>query len=103
MKSVKGILAIVIAASMLSVVGCASTSSRESTGEYIDDSAITAKVKSAIFNEPSLKVAEITVQTYKSDVQLSGFVNSNADIYTAGSLARAVKGVGSVKNDLRLK
>lgn len=103
MKSVKGILAIVIAASMLSAVGCASTSSRESTGEYIDDSAITAKVKSAIFNEPSLKVAEITVQTYKSEVQLSGFVSSNADIYTAGSLARSVKGVASVKNDLRLK
>ena len=93
----------VIAASMLSAVGCASTSSRESTGEYIDDSAITAKVKSAIFNEPSLKVAEITVQTYKSAVQLSGFVGSNADIYTAGSLARSVKGVESVQNDLRLK
>jgi osmotically-inducible protein OsmY len=103
MKSVKGIFAVIIAASMLFAIGCASTSSHESTGEYIDDSAITAKVKSAIFNEPSLKVAEITVQTYKSDVQLSGFVGSNADIYTAGSLARSVKGVGSVQNDLRLK
>src|SRR2546423_1662560 len=103
MSSVKGFFAMVIAASMLSAVGCASTSSRESTGEYIDDSAITAKVKSAIFNEPSLKVAEITVQTYKSAVQLSGFVGSNADIYTAGSLARSVKGVESVQNDLRLK
>ena len=103
MKSVKGIFAIVIAASMLSAVGCASTSSSESTGEYLDDSAITAKVKSAIFNEPSLKVAEITVQTYKSAVQLSGSVGSNADIYTAGSLARSVKGVASVQNDLRLK
>ena len=103
MTSAKRIFAILIAASMLFAIGCASTSSQESTGQYVDDSAITAKVKTAIFNEPSLKVAQINVETYKSVVQLSGFVDSTADIYTAGSVARSVKGVASVKNDLRLK
>jgi len=103
MTSVKRLFAIFLAASMLFAIGCASTSSQESTGEYLDDSAITAKVKAAIFNEPSLKVAQINVETYKSVVQLSGFVNSTDDIYKAGSVARSVKGVASVKNDLRLR
>ena len=103
MNAAKRFFAIFIAASMLFALGCASTSTQESTGEYLDDATITTKVKTAIFNEPSLKVAQISVETYKSVVQLSGFVNSSADISTAGSVARAVKGVASVKNDLRLK
>jgi len=94
---------ILFAAALLLATGCASTSNRESTGQYIDDSAITTKVKKAIFDEPSLKVAQISVETYKSVVQLSGFVDSAAQIGTAGSVARAVEGVTSVKNDLRLK
>jgi osmotically-inducible protein OsmY len=92
-----------IAASMLFAIGCASTRTQESAGEYIDDSTITSKVKSAIFNEPSLKGWDINVETYKSVVQLSGFVNSTANVNTAGSVARSVKGVVSVKNDLLLK
>jgi osmotically-inducible protein OsmY len=103
MTSVKRLFATLIAASMLFAIGCASTSSQESTGEYFDDATITAKVKTAIFNEPSLKVAQINVETFKSVVQLSGFVSTTADIGTAGSVARAVKGVASVKNDIRLK
>jgi hyperosmotically inducible protein len=99
----KRLSAVFIAASMLLAIGCASTSTRESTGEYIDDSTITSKVKAAIFNEPSLKGWQINVETYKSVVQLSGFVNSSADITTAGSVARSVKGVVSVKNDILLK
>lgn len=83
--------------------GCASTSSQEGTGEYIDDSIITAKVKTAIFNEPTLKSAEINVETFKGVVQLSGFVNSQADINKAVEIARGVKGVTSVKNAMRLK
>jgi len=94
---------ILFAAALLLATGCASTSNRESTGQYIDDSAITTKVKKAIFDEPSLKVAQINVETYKSVVQLSGFVDSPAQIGTAGSVARAVEGVTSVKNDLRVK
>src|SRR3954463_11455312 len=94
---------ILIAASLLLAAGCAATTTRESTGQYIDDSSITTRVKKAIFDEPSLKVAQINVETYKLVVQLSGWVDSTAQIGTAGALARAVDGVTSVKNDLRLK
>jgi osmotically-inducible protein OsmY len=85
------------------VVGCASTSSREGTGEYVDDSVITAKVKASIFNEPTLKSTEINVETFKGDVQLSGFVAQPADAQKAAQIARGVKGVTSVKNDIRVK
>ena len=85
------------------IVGCASTSKKEGTGEYIDDSVITTKVKAAVLNEPTLKSAEINVETFKGVVQLSGFVNSEADIAKAASLAKGIKGVTSVKNDMRLK
>ena len=93
-----------VAALMLStIVGCASTAKQESTGQYVDDSAITAGVKAAIVNAPTLKVAEINVETFKGTVQLSGFVSSAENIATASSVARSVNGVKSVKNDLRLK
>jgi osmotically-inducible protein OsmY len=91
------------AASVLTVVGCASTPTKESAGEYIDDAAITTKVKASIFNEPTLKSTEINVETYKGTVQLSGFVAQPADITKAGEIARGVKGVQSVKNDIRVK
>jgi len=92
-----------IVALMLSALGCASTSQQASTGEYIDDSVITTKVKTAIFNEPSLKVNQITVETYKNVVQLSGFVDSEASMSKAVAIARSVEGVSSVKNDMRLR
>ncbi len=99
----KTLSALFLAITLVSVVGCASTSQQAGTGEYIDDAVITTKVKAAIFNEPSLKSAEINVETFKGVVQLSGFVNSQADISKAVSLARSVKGVTAVKNDMRLK
>ena len=99
----KRFFATFIAASMLFAAGCASTSTQESTGEYIDDTTITTKVKTAIFDDPSLKVFQINVETYKSVVQLSGFVRTNAEVSKAGSLARSVKGVVSVKNDILLR
>jgi osmotically-inducible protein OsmY len=99
----KRTIAAILAASMLIGAGCASTKTQESTGEYIDDTTITTRVKTAIFNEPTLKVAQINVETYKAVVQLSGFVDTRADINTATSVARAVQGVASVKNDIRLK
>ncbi len=95
------ILSLVAAVSALSA--CASTSRSEGTGEYVDDTVITAKVKAAVFNDPSLKSSEINVETFKGRVQLSGFVNSQADIARAVSVTRAVKGVTSVANDMRLK
>ena len=88
---------------MLSALGCGSTPQQSSTGQYIDDTAITTKVKTGIFNEPSLKSGQITVETYKSVVQLSGFVDSTASMDKAVAIARSVQGVSSVKNDMRLK
>jgi osmotically-inducible protein OsmY len=88
---------------LLTAAGCASTEKHEGTGEYVDDSVITTKVKAALLNEPGLSSAEINVETFKGVVQLSGFVTSRADINKAIEIARNVKGVNSVKNDMRLK
>ncbi len=95
--------AIFTATVAFTIVGCSSTGTRESTGEYVDDSVVTGKVKAAIFNEPSLKATEINVETYKGDVQLSGFVAQAQDAQKAAEVARGVKGVNSVKNDIRVK
>jgi osmotically-inducible protein OsmY len=103
MKHLKYLSTIILAVVFTAMLGCASTSKHEGTGEYIDDSVITTKVKAAVLNEPTLKTTEINVETYKGVVQLSGFVNSEADISKAAELARAVKGVTSVKNDMHLK
>jgi len=88
---------------LAALLGCASTPKQEGTGEYLDDTVITTKVKAAVFSEPSLKSAEINVETFKGVVQLSGFVSSRADINKAVEVARSVQGVESVKNDMRLK
>lgn len=94
-----------LAAIMLtSLTACSSVDSgRRSVGQVVDDAAITAGVKAAIVNEPTLKVSEIQVETYDGVVQLSGFVSSAANIATASTVARSVNGVKSVKNDIRLK
>jgi osmotically-inducible protein OsmY len=83
--------------------GCASTPNRESTGQYIDNSVITTKVKTAIFNEPTLKSLQIKVESFKGEVQLSGFVDSPQSATKAGEVARGVEGVVAVKNDLVVK
>jgi osmotically-inducible protein OsmY len=93
-----------IAAILLaSLLGCAGTSTKEGTGEYVDDTVITTKVKTAIFNEPSLKSAQINVETFKGVVQLTGFVSSQANIDRAVQVARGVGGVTSVRNDMRIR
>jgi osmotically-inducible protein OsmY len=84
-------------------VACASTSKHESTGQYIDDSVITTKVKSGLAADDFLKSFQISVETYKGVVQMSGFVDSQKAVDTAGQIARSVKGVISVKNDLIVK
>jgi osmotically-inducible protein OsmY len=103
MKQLKFFAAVFMAFALLSAAGCASTPKQEGTGEYVDDTVITTKVKAAILNEPTLKSAEINVETFKGTVQLSGFVSSRADIDKAIEVTRSVKGVQSVKNDMRLK
>ena len=94
---------VLITAFVPAFMGCASTPTREGTGEYVDDSVITTKVKAAIFADSELKVFQINVETYKGVVQLSGFVNSARSVSKAAVVARGVKGVMSVKNDLIVK
>jgi osmotically-inducible protein OsmY len=103
MKQLKSISAVFLAIVLATALGCAPTPTKEGTGEYVDDTVITTKVKAAILNEPSLKSAEINVETFKGTVQLAGFVKQQADISKAVEVARSVKGVKSVKNDMRLK
>ncbi len=82
---------------------CASTRTQESTGEYVDDSVITTKVKSLLAADDFLKSFQISVETYKGIVQLSGFVNSQQAVDKAGQIARSVNGVTSIKNSLIVK
>jgi osmotically-inducible protein OsmY len=103
MTYLKRFSTICLTAVLAVVVGCAATPKQEGTGEYVDDSVITTKVKAAVFGEPTLKSAEINVETFKGVVQLSGFVRSQADIDKAVAVTRGVGGVKSVKNDMRIK
>lgn len=84
-------------------VSCASTRTQESTGGYVDDSVITTKVKTLLAEDDFLKSFQISVETFKGTVQLSGFVNSQKAVDKAGEIARSVKGVESVKNNLIVK
>lgn len=93
----------ILALLFASLVGCASSSHQSSTGEYIDDSAITTKVKADILAEPSLRSLEIGVETYKGVVQLSGFVSSQERINKAVQITKGVPGVRGVKNNLIVK
>jgi osmotically-inducible protein OsmY len=103
MKLNKYLSAIFLAVSLGSVVGCASTAHHQGTGEYIDDSVITTKVKAAIFDDPITKVLEIKVKTFKGEVQLSGFVSSQEAANRAVELTRGITGVTAVKNDMQIK
>ena len=90
----------VLATSLLvSLAACAPTPTREGTGEYIDDSVITGKVKAAFAADPVVKATQVQVETFKGTVQLSGFVDSRESAQKAVEIARGVKGVKSVKND----
>lgn len=105
MKQLKYISTIILAVMLATttVLSFAETSKQEGKGEYFDDSVVTTKVKAAIFNEPSLKSAEINVETFKGAVQLSGFISTEANAKKAVKVAHSVKGVKSVKNDMRVK
>ncbi len=103
MKFPTRLTSLLSAVMLASLMGCASTATQSGTGEYIDDTVITTKIKAAIFENASLKSAEINVETFKGVVQMSGYVNSQADINKAAEIARSVKGVSNVKNDMRLK
>jgi osmotically-inducible protein OsmY len=92
-----------LAVTLVSVVGCASTSSKEGTGEYVDDSVITTKVKAALLADPDIKSFDIAVETRKGEVQLSGFVDSQEQIDQAIAIVQKVDGVTSVGNAMSIK
>jgi osmotically-inducible protein OsmY len=88
---------------LVGLTSCAATQKHESTGQYLDDSVITAKVKAAIFDEPTLKSMQINVKTYKGVVQLSGFVDSAQSVMKAGEVIKSIEGIATIKNDLVVK
>ncbi|HJX31865.1 MAG TPA: BON domain-containing protein [Thermodesulfobacteriota bacterium] len=93
----------IVLALIVAFVACASSRKHESTGQYVDDTVITTKVKSLIAADDFLKSFDISVETYKGIVQMSGFVDSQKAVSKAGQIARSVKGVRDVKNDLIVK
>jgi osmotically-inducible protein OsmY len=103
MSMFKRLSAVFILASLVSVLGCATKSEPQTAGAYMGDAWVTTQVKTGILNEPSLKVTQINVETYRGVVQLSGFVDNAAAQAKAVEIAKAVKGVTSVKNDMRLR
>ena len=106
MQAARIALAVALAAALggtLVTTGCASSPTQSSAGEVIDDSVITTKVKAAFVEDKAVAAMNINVETYKGTVQLSGFANSAAEMSRAVELARGIKGVKSVKNDIRLK
>jgi osmotically-inducible protein OsmY len=104
MKRIQRVLTSLVFVSLLGAsFSYAETPKSETAGQYVDDSVITTKVKTAIFSDGSLKTLQINVKTYQGVVQLSGFVDSAQSITRAGDIARGVANVGSVKNDLIIK
>ncbi|MBC7952565.1 MAG: BON domain-containing protein [Rhodospirillaceae bacterium] len=102
-KVIKTLVILASFAAISPLVACAQTRTSESAGQYIDNSAITTKVKAAIMQDDELKVLQIHVTTYKDTVQLSGFVDTPRMISRAEAVARAVEGVKYVNNDLIVK
>ncbi len=103
MNQFKRFSALFLAIVFVSALGCAGSPTQESTGEYVTDSWITTKVKASLAEDSKVKATEVNVETFKGVVQLSGFVSSSSEMYQAVRIASGIKGVTSVKNDIRLK
>ena len=103
MKSFKRLSFLFLAIVFASVLGCAGSATKESTGEYLSDTWITTKVKAALVNDPNVKAREVNVETFKGVVQLSGFVSSQSAMDQAVRITRGIEGVSSVRNDMRIK
>jgi osmotically-inducible protein OsmY len=103
MKIAHRLQAACVAVMIAALTACAPTAKQEGTGEYVDDSVITTKVKAAFAEDPQVKATEVKVETFKGTVQLSGFVDSKASAQRAVELAHQVAGVKSVKDDTVVK
>ena len=102
-KSYSVIRFLVVLMMIAAFMACASTPQQSSTGEVIDDSVITTKIKSQLAADDFLKSFQISVETRKGIVELSGFVDSQKAADKAGQIARGVEGVASVRNNLVVK
>src|SRR3990167_8202593 len=94
---------IAILSALVLAAGCASTPQQASLGENIDDAVISTKIKGHYVEDKAVSALDIKVETFKGVVQLSGFANDQQEIDQAVRIARNVKGVREVKNDIRLK
>lgn len=103
MNAIKAVSASLFAIVLITAVGCAGSSTSESTGEYIDDTWITTKVKAALVDDSLVKATEVNVETFKGVVQLSGFVSSQEAMDQAVIVAGNIKGVSSVNNGMQVK
>jgi len=103
MNTLKRLTLVLLALTLASALGCAGSATKESTAEYVTDTWITTKVKAVLADDPLVKATEVNVETFKGDVQLSGFVSSRNAMDQAERLTRGVQGVTSVKNDMRIK
>lgn len=86
-----------------SLVACEAISGKETAGQYVDDATITARVKSALAADPVVKAREVSVETFKSEVQLSGFVRTPDEAAKAAQIAARVPGVRAVRNNLAVR
>lgn len=104
-KSIPTLAALLVLSSgaFLFQAGCAGTATRESTGEYIDDAGVTAKVKAAFVRDPAVSALDVKVETFKGTVQLSGFVDSQEQKARAEQVARSISGVQEVRNNITIK
>src|SRR5690348_12429421 len=104
MKPARPWIRILVAAGLAATMSaCAPAQKRQSTGEYIDDAWISSRVKGAFVKDPELSAAQIKVDTFKGEVQLSGFVSDAGDVGKAAAVAGGIKGVKSVKNDIQVR
>jgi osmotically-inducible protein OsmY len=103
MRIAQRLVAVLAAFMVFLLAGCAPTSTRAGTGEYIDDTIITGKIKAAFAADPTVKATEVKVETFKGTVQLSGFVESRESAQKAVQIARQVKGVTEVRNNTVIK
>jgi len=98
---IAGFLAIILLA--FTLTGCGGGPSKQSTGERLDDSVVTAKVKAALLNDQDVSGTSVNVETFKGVVQLSGFVRTDQERMRAAQLARSINGVSEVRNDLQIR
>ena len=103
MNLFKRLSALFLAVAFASALGCAGSATQESTGEFVTDTWITTKVKAALVEDPTVKAREVNVETFKGTVQLSGFVSSSVAMAQAVRVTQGIRGVTSVKNDMRIK